>query len=108
MSNTISSFDTYWKETGSLQPEIFSLPYDQRELYRLVAQAAWQWRDDEIKELESALEESETGATSFADEAIEEVDDIQSEADNLKDSVEELIEKIDTVLSNLQRARNRL
>jgi len=104
MSNTIASFDTYWKEIGSLQPEIFALPYDQREPFRLVVQAAWQYRDDESEE----LVESQDNAASVVLNAIEALDELQSEADNLKDYVVELIQKIDTTLTALRRDSNHL
>lgn len=51
------TFDTWWKEHGSLLPHLFNLTHDQRELYRLVAAAAWVESDHFTREELGDLED---------------------------------------------------
>lgn len=118
MSDSIT-FDTYWKKIGSLQPEIFLLPYDQREPFRLIAQAAWQWREDEIKEREDEFEElkndreaAQDNLKNAASDIVNKLDELQTEVDEFKDEfqtkIEALVASIDCELTHFRKQLDQL
>ena len=66
------TFDTWWKEQGSLHPDICSLPFETREVFKRIAQTAW-----------TAAEEQDSSFTSYKTLQAEE----QAKLKNLKKQV---------------------
>ena len=89
------TFDTWWKEQGSLHPDIFSLPFDSREVFKRIAQTAW--------------EESERVTTEelsdFEEECIkleERIDVLKEELSNSKQATRDALDDIDTLKDSIR------
>ncbi len=88
------TFDTWWKEHGSLHTTIFALAFEQRENYRIVAEAAWNESErntiDEDGNLEkqiNKLEEEISTLKEMLEHANKDAEDARNDIETLKDSI---------------------
>lgn len=84
-----TAFDTFWKEHGSLHNDIFRLTAEEREPYRRVAQAAWDYVDAQLKEAEINADEKITELTDKIENQNEKIDDLHCAIINIKEAIDE-------------------
>ena len=81
------TFDTWWKEQGSLHSDIFNLPHESREVFKKIAQMAWEESEIVITDEQGNLEAECTKLKIENESLEEELEDARADMETLKASI---------------------
>lgn len=88
------TFDTWWKEQGSLHRDIFNFPHEAREVFKKIAQLAWEESEivttDELDKSEAECTQLRIENKTLEEEleaAREDVKDARDDVETLKASI---------------------